>query len=302
MGGQHDHVTHLVNLLTFVGQRNEANGAKSSSLFHAEQGEPLRDLVRRLDDNIRCSPSCYAVALVYMDRITETNPDVPLISRTVNLLFTTSLLLANQFLDDKAERALQFARVAGIHPSVMASLKIDFLFRISFSLVVSEVEMKGYSDNLSGRLSTKHFRDLSMWDGILPTLPTSPVTRRLTPFPSLKPPKRPTNVGTNVENTEVGRVGIKEMSPIVPQQPPAQLHPSHSQNVVNRALHRPTPLIDNPHRHSLPAHAHVTLPTATAGIDLPKLQGPMQHHPVVMRSENVVRASQRLANLVLPLS
>lgn len=190
-----NHVNHLVNLLSYVAQRNEHSVGKTACIFFLESPEPLRDMVWRLDDNIRCSSSCYAVALVYMDRITEANQDVPLNYRTVNLLFTTALLLANQFLDDKAERALQFARVAGIHPSTMARLKIDFLFRISFSLVVSEQEMCGYSDKLLGRYSTRHFRDMAMWDGTLTSLPRA-VGRSTAPFPSLAKVPQPTTAPT----------------------------------------------------------------------------------------------------------
>jgi hypothetical protein len=182
-----DHVSHLVNLLTFVSQRNEVNLNKRKSLFHMDIFEPLRDLIWRLDENIRCSPSCYAVALVYVDRLTESNPDVPLNMNTVNLLFTTSLLLANQFMDDKAERALQFSRVAGIHPSLMARLKIDFIFRISFSLLVTPQEISGYSDKLLGRFSSRHFRETGMWDGIGAIVPQVSTASRV-PVPS-KPPK-----------------------------------------------------------------------------------------------------------------
>lgn len=160
-----EHVGHLVNLLTYVAERNGPTHPSKMTSFHLEAPESLCELVGRLDENIRCSTSCYAVALVYMDRITEGNADLPLNLQTVNLLFTTSLLLANQFLDDKAERALQFARVARVHPSTMARLKIDFLFRVSFSLVVNQQEMRGYSDKLHGRFSTKYFMDQDMWSG-----------------------------------------------------------------------------------------------------------------------------------------
>jgi hypothetical protein len=81
-----------------------------------------------------------------------------------------SLLLANQFLDDKSERALQFARVAHVHPVTMANLKIDFLFRVSFSLMVTEDEIRGYSDKLHGRFSTEYFKQSLMWAGMPPTL------------------------------------------------------------------------------------------------------------------------------------
>eukprot|EP00301_Raphidiophrys_heterophryoidea_P019863 c469_g1_i1.p1 GENE.c469_g1_i1~~c469_g1_i1.p1 ORF type:complete len:258 (+),score=38.68 c469_g1_i1:393-1166(+) len=163
------HVQHLVNLLMYVAQKNDPNEPYDvlATPFHCAQNEPLVDLVLRLNQHIRCSPSCYAAALVYIDRVTESNPDLPLNGRTVNLLFTTSLLLANQFLDDKSERALQFANVARIHPVTMANLKTDFLFRVRFHLILSEIDLHGYSDKLQGPFSTQYFEQTGMWNGIL---------------------------------------------------------------------------------------------------------------------------------------
>eukprot|EP00301_Raphidiophrys_heterophryoidea_P009009 c13303_g1_i1.p1 GENE.c13303_g1_i1~~c13303_g1_i1.p1 ORF type:complete len:215 (+),score=36.33 c13303_g1_i1:156-800(+) len=161
-------VEHLVNLLLYVSQRNDLNESSDvlATPFHSIQNEPLLDLVSRLYQHIRCSSSCFAAALVYLDRVTEANPDLPLNLKTVNLLFTTSLLLANQFLDDKSERALQFANVARIHPITMANLKTDFLFRIRFHLTLCEADVRGYSDKLQGYFSTQSFELLGLWNGI----------------------------------------------------------------------------------------------------------------------------------------
>jgi hypothetical protein len=87
------HIQHLVSLLMFVAQKNDPNDQFAlgglATPFHCNQNEPLIDLVTRLFQHIRCSTSCYAAALVYIDRITEANSDLPLNLRTVHLLFTT---------------------------------------------------------------------------------------------------------------------------------------------------------------------------------------------------------------------
>jgi len=161
------HVTHLVKLLTYVTRRNEAIHDENVTMFHCteQEDESLHSFVARLDDNIRCSETCYATALVFIDRITEMSSDLTLNYWTVQRLFTTSLLIANQFLDDTAERTLQFARVAGYDPLVMAAMKTDFLFRIQFRLMVSDEEVLGYSDKLQGRFSTAEFAKLKLWSG-----------------------------------------------------------------------------------------------------------------------------------------
>jgi len=161
------HVSHLVKLLTYVTRRNESISDNSETLFHCTENEQeaLHSFIARLDDNIRCSETCYATALVYIDRITEMSTDLTLNCWTVQRLFTTSLLVANQFLDDTAERALQFSRVAGFDALAMAAMKTDFLFRIQFRLVVSDEEVLGYSDKLQGRFSTAEFSRLKLWSG-----------------------------------------------------------------------------------------------------------------------------------------
>jgi len=166
--GRSEHVTHLVRLLTYVSHRNSSsNDSPYHTMFHSkEKEESLSTFIARLDQNIRCSESCYATALVFIDRITELNSDLDLNEQTVHRLFTVSLLLANQFLDDTAERTLQFARVAGFHPTTMARLKTDFLFRIQFRLCVRDDEVQGYSDKLQGRFSTGSFEERALWSGV----------------------------------------------------------------------------------------------------------------------------------------
>lgn len=160
------HVIHLVKLLTFVAKRNTVK--HDTTLFNTdEEDRPgLLPFVSRLDDLIRCSESCYATALVYLDRITAMNSDLTLNNNTVHRLFATSLLVANQFLDDTAERTLQFARVINTDPLEMAQLKTDFLFRIQFKLVAAEQEIRIYSDKLQGRFSTTAFAEKKLWDGV----------------------------------------------------------------------------------------------------------------------------------------
>eukprot|EP00300_Choanocystis_sp_HF-7_P000684 c10563_g1_i1.p1 GENE.c10563_g1_i1~~c10563_g1_i1.p1 ORF type:complete len:243 (+),score=43.54 c10563_g1_i1:130-858(+) len=172
-------VAHLAKLLTYVSQRNTTVNERESdiSLFHEREDghqESLQAFLTRLDKHIRCSESCYAAALVYLDRITSLSRDITLNTNTVKKLFCTSLLLANQFLDDTAERTLQFARVAGYAPKDMAEMKIDFLFRIQFTLMITEAETRNYSDKLQGRYSTLFFVRNSMWAGLPRQTPSAP--------------------------------------------------------------------------------------------------------------------------------
>eukprot|EP00298_Acanthocystis_sp_HF-20_P005924 c15938_g1_i1.p1 GENE.c15938_g1_i1~~c15938_g1_i1.p1 ORF type:complete len:180 (+),score=44.88 c15938_g1_i1:92-631(+) len=157
---QYSHVHHLVELLSFVAKQNQMITRSAYSNPHPE---PLGALINRLNQYVRCSPSCYVVALLYMDRLLQQNRDIVMTLDTVQLLFTTSLLISNQYLDDQPELTLQFARIARISPANLANLKTDFLFRIKFSLSFTQSELLSYSDKLCGPLHTEQI--LFDWSG-----------------------------------------------------------------------------------------------------------------------------------------
>eukprot|EP00298_Acanthocystis_sp_HF-20_P007773 c17276_g1_i1.p1 GENE.c17276_g1_i1~~c17276_g1_i1.p1 ORF type:complete len:177 (-),score=46.06 c17276_g1_i1:35-565(-) len=142
-------VKSLVNVLL-----NSAKSKKSTknqnSLYTFHYPEPLLRFISRVNETIRCSPCCYVAALMYMDRITELNQQTIQIDfSSVHLLFITSLLVANQFIDDKPERSLQYASLLNMSVVSVEMLKTDFLFRIHFHLLFSDKEFEAYTDRLN---------------------------------------------------------------------------------------------------------------------------------------------------------
>jgi len=196
------HVVHLAQLLGFVARRNESLHASIATNFNDNPEESVFELIARLDQYIRCSESCYAIALVFVDRLTETNKDISLTRRTLKRLFTTSLLVANQFYDDKSECALQFARVASIPGPTMAALKTEFLLRLNYRLVVSDSDVKGYADQLKGRFSSENFSTQGMWTGLCTaTIPAQMPTM----IPSTQPEPKAALALTTSTTTTVSR-------------------------------------------------------------------------------------------------
>eukprot|EP00301_Raphidiophrys_heterophryoidea_P005144 c12191_g1_i1.p1 GENE.c12191_g1_i1~~c12191_g1_i1.p1 ORF type:complete len:252 (+),score=41.84 c12191_g1_i1:274-1029(+) len=168
------HVAHLTKLLALVAWRNEEfvrtspQPLPAKTLFHENMDthwhELLQQLIHQLDKNIRCSEICYSMALIYIDRLTAMSTDrLTLNFCTARRLFTTSLLIANQFIDDTPELCLQFANAAGIPSPTLARLKTEFLFRVKFSLAVTSDEVMGYAARLQGRLSAQSLSDISNW-------------------------------------------------------------------------------------------------------------------------------------------
>eukprot|EP00298_Acanthocystis_sp_HF-20_P000801 c11144_g1_i1.p1 GENE.c11144_g1_i1~~c11144_g1_i1.p1 ORF type:complete len:182 (+),score=19.11 c11144_g1_i1:56-601(+) len=128
---------------------SKCNPKSQNSLYSFYYPEPLMRFFNRLNTFIRCSSCCYPVALLYLDRLLRSNNDITLDMSTVHLLFSTSLLIANQFIDDNSERLGQFASLLNMSSTSMSILQTDFLFRIRFDLVFSEAQYEIYVQKLN---------------------------------------------------------------------------------------------------------------------------------------------------------
>ena len=70
--------------------------------------------LERIKKYARCSDSCFVVALIYIDRLIETQ-NVVLTSLNVHRLVITSLMLAAKFFDDLFYNNAFYAKLGGTH-------------------------------------------------------------------------------------------------------------------------------------------------------------------------------------------
>ncbi|XP_044449913.1 cyclin-P4-1 [Triticum aestivum] len=91
-----------------------------------------------------CSPSCYVVAYIYLDRFLRRRPALAVDSFNVHRLLITSVLTAVKFVDDICYNNAYFARVGGISLMEMNYLEVDFLFGIAFDLNVTPAVFASY--------------------------------------------------------------------------------------------------------------------------------------------------------------
>uniref|UniRef100_A0ACD5TMB3 Uncharacterized protein n=1 Tax=Avena sativa TaxID=4498 RepID=A0ACD5TMB3_AVESA len=91
-----------------------------------------------------CSPSCYVVAYIYLDRFLRRRPALAVDSFNVHRLLITSVLTAVKFVDDICYNNAYFARVGGISLMEMNYLEVDFLFGIAFDLNVTPATFASY--------------------------------------------------------------------------------------------------------------------------------------------------------------
>lgn len=75
---------------------------KSLNVFHGVRAPNISIVkyLERLYKYTSCSPSCFVVGYVYIDRLTHKHPDSLVISLNVHRLLVTSVMVASKMLDD----------------------------------------------------------------------------------------------------------------------------------------------------------------------------------------------------------
>ena len=73
-----------------------------STIFHGLQapGISIDQYLERVFRYAHCSPSCFVIAYIYLDRIINSHPDLPITSLNVHRLLITAIMVAAKFIDD----------------------------------------------------------------------------------------------------------------------------------------------------------------------------------------------------------
>ncbi|XP_004493668.1 cyclin-P3-1 isoform X2 [Cicer arietinum] len=108
------------------------------TVFHGLSAPALsvRKYIDRIFKYSGCSPSCFVVAHIYVDRFLQ-NTDIKLTSLNVHRLLITSIMLAAKFMDDAFFNNAYYAKVGGVSTAELNRLEMSFLFGIDFRLQVS---------------------------------------------------------------------------------------------------------------------------------------------------------------------
>ncbi|PAN48432.1 hypothetical protein PAHAL_9G381600 [Panicum hallii] len=154
-------VSILSALLQRVAERNDAAAAAEEGRrrpVSAFQGltKPAISIGGYLERIFRfasCSPSCYVVAYIYLDRFLRRRPALAVDSFNVHRLLITSVLTAVKFVDDICYNNAYFARVGGISLVEMNYLEVDFLFGIAFDLNVTPAAFASYCSVLQSEMA-----------------------------------------------------------------------------------------------------------------------------------------------------
>ncbi|XP_044505330.1 cyclin-U4-1-like isoform X1 [Mangifera indica] len=104
----------------------------------------IQSYLERIFKYANCSPSCFVIAYVYLDRFALNQLSLPISSFTVHRLLITSVLVSAKFMDDIYCNNAFYAKVGGISTAEMNLLEVDFLFGLGFHLNVTPTTFHTY--------------------------------------------------------------------------------------------------------------------------------------------------------------
>ncbi|MCL7037710.1 hypothetical protein MKW94_021271 [Papaver nudicaule] len=115
------------------------------TIFHAVRAPSMsiQQYINRIFKYANCSPSCFVIAYIYMDRFLQ-HANVHLTSLNVHRLLITSVMIAAKFIDDSFYNNAYYAKVGGVSTAEMNKMEIDLLFSLDFRLQVTEGTLKQY--------------------------------------------------------------------------------------------------------------------------------------------------------------
>lgn len=142
----------LACVLNQLCQRNDKIplDPKGVSKFHALRPPAISilDYLERVAKYAACSGECFVLALIYIDRIIQTNPTFVVNSLNIHRLLITSIMLGAKFFDDHYFNNAYYAKVGGVPCQEMNSLEVEFLFMTNFTLFVTTETYRQYYTEL----------------------------------------------------------------------------------------------------------------------------------------------------------
>lgn len=127
--------------------------------FHAKVAPKVSVEVylARIRKHVPCSDACFAIALVYIDRICRHDGGIEVSKLTLHRLILTAIVLATKFYDDDEDvhyHNAYFAKVGGISVQALNILEVRFLELLEWKLQVPVAEYEWYHARVRGVVQT----------------------------------------------------------------------------------------------------------------------------------------------------
>ncbi|KAG6429146.1 hypothetical protein SASPL_107186 [Salvia splendens] len=124
------------------------------TVFHGTRAPSLsiQQYIDRIFRYSNCSPSCFVIAHIYLDRFIQ-RTNLCLNSLNIHRLLITSVMVAAKFIDDAFFNNAYYARVGGVSTRELNKLEMKFLFGVDFQLHVTVQTFKKYCSILKQEAS-----------------------------------------------------------------------------------------------------------------------------------------------------
>lgn len=113
----------------------------------------IEKYMERIHSYALCSPACFVVGFVYVDRAVHRRPDFIVGSLNVHRLMLTSVMVASKFFDAMPQSNAFYAKVGGVSNAELNNLELELLFLLDFKVNVSSQEFESYLSHLEKEMS-----------------------------------------------------------------------------------------------------------------------------------------------------
>jgi len=131
-------ISHVLNQL--VARNDKLPFSQSNAtIFHGlkSPGISIQAYLDRIVKYSPCSPECFILALIYVDRVVQQDTRYQINSLNIHRLLITSIMTAVKYYDDCTYNNAYYAKVGGVSLAELNSLEVEFLFTLNFNLDVS---------------------------------------------------------------------------------------------------------------------------------------------------------------------
>lgn len=124
------------------------------SVFHVTNPPSitLNKYIKRLEQNMKCSPETFILALIYLDRVSSKQSNFAITHHCIHRLFLLALVIAAKFFEDDYYKNSYYSNVGGISTTELNSLELELLTLLEFDLFVSAEDFTSYAHALMPEL------------------------------------------------------------------------------------------------------------------------------------------------------
>eukprot|EP00439_Symbiodinium_sp_Y106_P066494 s984_g10.t2 len=120
-----------------------------SKVASAVPGIGVEAYLQRIATYFQCHDSCHVIALIFIDRLVKTRPDIISVNKlTIHRLLGAVTVVAAKIHDDHVFRNVQYAKVCGISLKELNKLEACVTSLLNWRLTVPVEEFQEYLDML----------------------------------------------------------------------------------------------------------------------------------------------------------